>query len=175
MPSMRQHYKMVSGENISVHFVTFICSASVPSSPPTSLSIVEVSPTTIRVTWDEVPAIERNGIITEYEVEYNQSTFDINTTQTVTVTSTMAELTGLHEYVDYFIRVRAYTRVGAGPYTADINTTTAEDGETSQRNVLKFFKIWSIYTQCPVELHGTWWFRTAVLTASVCRGRGQMK
>ena len=126
---------MVSGENISVLFVTFICFVSVPSSPPTNLLIVGVSPTIIRVTWDEVPPIERNGIITEYEVEYNQSTFDINTTQTVTVNSTMAELTGLHEYVDYFIRVRAYTRVGAGRYTPDINTTTAQDGETSRRNV----------------------------------------
>ena len=85
--------------------------------------------------WDEVPPIERNGIITEYEVEYNQSTFDINTTQTVTVNSTMAELTGLHEYVDYSIRVRAYTRVGAGPYTPDINITTAQDGRYTFEHV----------------------------------------
>ena len=99
------------------------------------MTVANVTSTTIRVTWDEVPAIERNGIITEYEVEYNQSTFDINTTQTVTVTSTMAELTGLHEYVDYFIRVRACTRVGAGPYTADMNTTTAEDGRYTFEHV----------------------------------------
>ena len=76
--------------------------------------------------WDEVVEIERNGIITEYEVEYNQSTFPgVNSTQTLTVTSTMAQLTRLHEY---FIRVRAYTRVGPGPYSSDIDTTTAQDG-----------------------------------------------
>ena len=77
--------------------------------------------------------IERNGIITEYEVEYNQSTFPgVNSTQTLTVTSTMAQLTLLHEYVDYFIRVRAYTRVGPGPYSSDINNTTSQDSEILQ-------------------------------------------
>ena len=106
---------------------------SVPSSPPPSVLVVEVSPTTITVVWDLVVEIERNGIITEYEVEYNQSTFPgVNSTQTLTVTSTMAQLARLHEYVDYFIRVRAYTRVGPGPYSSDINNTTSQDSEILQ-------------------------------------------
>ena len=43
--------------------------------------------------------------------------------------TTMTQLSGLEEYVVYYIRVRAYTSVGSGPYSAGINETTDEDGE----------------------------------------------
>ena len=100
-----------------------------PASPPLNVTVTNITSTTIAVVWDLVVEIERNGIITVYEVEYNQSTFPgVNSTQTLIVTSTMAQLARLHEYVDYFIRVRAHTRVGPGPYSSDINTTTAQDG-----------------------------------------------
>ena len=78
--------------------------------------------------WEEVPVIDRNGIITMYEVEYNQTDFDIGTTQTLTVASTTAELTQLLEYVEYSVRVRAYTEAGFGPYSDAIYETTLQDG-----------------------------------------------
>ena len=87
--------------------------------------------TEILVSWSEVPAIDRNGIITQYEVEYNQTTFDsVPTNRTVTVDSstTMTLLTGLEEYVVYYIRVRAYTSVGSGPYSNPIMEITLQDG-----------------------------------------------
>ena len=62
-------------------------------------------------------------------MEYNQSTFDsVPAIQYMTVNSTMAVLTGLQEYVDYSIRVRAYTSVGPGPYSDDVIQRTEEDG-----------------------------------------------
>ena len=79
--------------------------------------------------WEEVPAIDQNGVITQYEVEYTQSTFvSVPMTQTITVASTMAALTGLEEFVEYSIRVRAYTSVGPGPYSDAVMETTDEDG-----------------------------------------------
>ena len=90
--------------------------------------VVIITSTTLRVTWDEVPAIDRNGIITEYEVEYNQSTFG-STSQTVRVTSRIAELTELHEYVEYYIRVRAHNTEGTGPYSPALLAATEQDGE----------------------------------------------
>ena len=79
---------------------------------------------------EEVPAIHQNGVITQYEVEYNQSTFDsVPTTQNIIVDSTMAVLTGLEEYVEYSIQVRGYTGVGSGPYSDAMNMTTNQDGE----------------------------------------------
>ena len=83
------------------------------------------------MTWDEVSAINRSGIITQYEVEYNQSTFSGATmynTTTVNSSTLMVNLTGLEEYVEYSIRVRAYTSVGAGPYSEVVMERTQQDG-----------------------------------------------
>ena len=81
------------------------------------------------MTWSEVPAIDQNGVITRYEVEYSQTTFDVDTIQTVNATTTSALLNSLHEYVNYTIRVRAYTEVGAGPYSPTMTERTQEDGK----------------------------------------------
>ena len=105
-------------------------SAVVPASPPVTVSAENISSTSIRVSWGEVPAIDQNGVITQYEVEYNQSTFDsVPATQNVIVNSTMAVLTGLEEHVEYSIQVRAYTSQGPGPYSNAIYVTTDEDGK----------------------------------------------
>ena len=90
------------------------------------------SSTAILVTWDPVPEIDRNGIITQYEVEFNQSTFNEISTSNLTITNgprLMLELDGLEEYVDYSVRVRAYTSVGPGPFSVSVVNRTLEDGE----------------------------------------------
>ena len=38
-------------------------------------------------------------------------------------------LKGLQEYVNYNISIRAYTSVGAGPYSGTVRVLTNEDGE----------------------------------------------
>ena len=103
--------------------------STVPGLPPQNVSVDNITSTTIILSWSEVPAIDQNGMIIEYEVEYTQTTFDENMTQSVMVNSTTVELTDLHEYVQYFIRVRAYNSIGSGPYTTAINVTTAQDGK----------------------------------------------
>ena len=103
---------------------------AVPASHPDNVTAVNISSTAIRVSWDTVPAIDQNGVITRYEVEYNQTTFsEVSMYNTTTVNSTtlMMDLTGLEEYVEYSIRVRAYTSVGAGPYSNVVMETTQED------------------------------------------------
>ena len=126
--SMRLHYKTVS---ILIYALEFYicCFLLAPASPPSDPTATVESSTSITVSWLEVPAIDQNGIIIEYEVEYTQNTFDININQSVMINSTTVELTDLHEYAQYFIRVRAYTSIGSGPYTTAINVTTAQDGK----------------------------------------------
>ena len=90
------------------------------------------SSTAILVTWDPVPEIDRNGIITQYEVEFSQSTFNETSTSNLTTTNgsqLMVELEGLEENVEYSVRVRAYTSVGPGPFSAAVVSRTPEDGE----------------------------------------------
>jgi len=84
------------------------------------------------VTWDPVPEIDRNGIVTQYEVEFNQGTFNEISTSNLTTTNgsqLMVEIEGLEEYVEYSVRVRAYTSVGPGPFSVAMVIRTLEDGE----------------------------------------------
>ena len=83
------------------------------------------------VSWQPVPAVDQNGVLTSYEVEYNQSTFPSNQTGLLMTSGPVLSLVleGLHEYVEYSIRVRAYTVEGPGPFSEPVPFTTQEDGE----------------------------------------------
>ena len=85
------------------------------------------------MTWSEVPAIDRNGIITQYEVMYEPTeTFggQLAARNNITDNSTFEILLeNLQEYVQYNIRVRAYTQVGEGPFSPNITIRTREAGK----------------------------------------------
>lgn len=90
------------------------------------------SSTTIIVTWDIIPPIDQNGVITMYEVLYEPlETFGgaIRTqTRNVSGTEMSVVLMNLEEFVNYSISVRAYTSVGEGPYSDEIREKTNTDG-----------------------------------------------
>ena len=100
------------------------------------------SSTEIMVAWDRVPEINENGIITTYEVQYEpQTTFDVVVVVggVLNTSNTSLLLTGLEEFVEYDIIVRAYTSVGAGPFSPTVRIRTLEDGKlvnTSKRIVI---------------------------------------
>ena len=104
----------------------------VPASPPGNVSVMVQSSTEIMVSWDAVLPINRNGIVTMYEVQYEPlETFDgtlIKMTMNITAPAMSTILTGLEEFVNYTISVRAYTSAGEGPYSIGITEMTAEDG-----------------------------------------------
>ena len=103
---------------------------SEPASPPENVQTTVLSSTAIMVTWEEVPAIEENGIIINYEVEFEPleftNTLMINTTNG---TSFLTVITGLQEFVAYNISVRAYTSVGPGPFSVAVTNRTFEEGK----------------------------------------------
>jgi hypothetical protein len=84
------------------------------------------------VTWDSVPPIDQNGIVTLYEVLYQPlETFDeaIQTqTRYVLGTDVSVILVDLEEFVGYAISIRAYTSLGNGPYSVPVTSMTLEDG-----------------------------------------------
>ena len=81
------------------------------------------------VTWEEVPAIDENGIIINYEIEFVPLQFtEILVNDSVNTTNLFIDITGLQEYVEYDISVRAYTSVGPGPFSAAVTNRTFEDG-----------------------------------------------
>lgn len=81
------------------------------------------------MSWNEVPQIEQNGIITNYEILFEpQNTFEGTLmSASLNTTNTSVSLRGLQEYVLYDIQVRAYTAIGPGPYSELVSRRTFED------------------------------------------------
>ena len=108
--------------------------STAPAAPPQNVTATAVSSTEIEVLWEEVPNIDQNGVITMYEIKFVPlETFGGQITSTTANTSDgsvlMMVLTGLEEYVEYNISVRAYTSAGPGPYSDPVTERTLEDGE----------------------------------------------
>ena len=106
---------------------------TVPSEAPQNVTLMVESSTAIKVSWEEVPAIDENGIIIMYQVQYDPlETFgDLIFTKNVNITDTSmlsTVLTGLEEYVEYNISVRAYTSAGPGPYSVGVVERTPTAG-----------------------------------------------
>ncbi len=99
---------------------------------PQNISTTTQSSTSIRVSWDPVPGLDQNGDIIVYEVRYDPlETFNgqITTGYENTTNGSVLEITleNLQEYVEYNISVRAYTVVGAGPFSEGIVQRADED------------------------------------------------
>lgn len=89
-----------------------------------------MSPTSICVTWEEVPPFDQNGMIIAYEVFYEPlNTFD-GQLEVGAMNSTVLFiiLSGLQEFLGYNITVQAYTMAGPGPLSDVVANMTYEDG-----------------------------------------------
>ena len=101
-----------------------------PTTPPQNVQAAAFNSTQITVTWEEVLAIDQNGIIVIYEVRFDPLQFtEVLTTEYINTTAMSAVLPGLQEFVDYNIGVRAYTSVGPGPFSDDVTERTFENRE----------------------------------------------
>ena len=84
--------------------------------------------------WEEVPAIDQNGIVIEYEVLFEPlETFGGQLMSETLINSTelFICLVELQEFVNYSISVRAYTSAGPGLYSERILAMTQEDSNLS--------------------------------------------
>lgn len=125
---------------------------AVPTSSPSNVSVGSVSPTSFILMWQRVPAIDQNGIITQYDVEHTQAALSDDSMPVTTIVDSsirMLELTGLEEYATYLVRVRAYTSVGAGPYSDVLEVNTSEDGVYScLHHWYSVLMTFSLYSSC---------------------------
>ena len=100
-----------------------ILSFPVPSGAPGKVAAITVAPTSVNVSWNQLPNTSRNGIIIAYEVAYTWSlgngqlaTNSVNTSGA----QNQLMLNMLQECVQYSISVRAYTSQGPGPYSVPV-------------------------------------------------------
>ena len=75
-----------------------------------------------------------NGIITQYEIQYkksNDSFFNIsNISSTIIGDTLMGRIEGLTPSTMYVLQLRAYTQVGAGPYSDNLTIETLPECES---------------------------------------------
>ena len=87
-----------------------------PSAAPNSVSVSEVTSSSITVQWGAVPCIHRNGEITGYSVQYG--VVDSESTQTISVSGDFSGvISNLESSTDYSIKVAAMNSVSIGPYS----------------------------------------------------------
>ena len=79
------------------------------------------------MSWDAIDCIERNGVITGYEVEF-QRVDGIATTDGEVVGQTFTA-SGLQPFTNYTFQVAGVNSEGWGPFTDTIVIQTNEDGE----------------------------------------------
>ncbi|XP_037386929.1 receptor-type tyrosine-protein phosphatase F isoform X4 [Pygocentrus nattereri] len=93
-----------------------------PSGFPLNLSVVGLTTTTTRLTWEPPALSERNGRIVSYMVVYR----DINSQQNSTNRTSDTHMTihGLKPDTTYDIRVQAFTSKGGGPISPSIQSRT---------------------------------------------------
>ena len=117
--------KLVSKEYYEQRLKLFLFLSLAPDGPPTNLTAVSNSSTTVYLTW--MPPLEslQNGVITDYRINYTgkgESELEVRTNQTHL-------LTGLQKFTRYNISVEAGNEVDFEP-SEHINVTTSRWYET---------------------------------------------
>lgn len=102
-----------------------------PTWTPTSLAAWNTSSTSILLSWQPLADwYYLHGILRGYLISYSRVDGLLSKENVSTSSSSLSlELTGLDEYVEYRLEVRAFTVKGSGPY-AYINCITEQDGKT---------------------------------------------
>ena len=101
-----------------------------PDCSPTLASVLNVSSTSLHVTWTPLPRGKcRNGVLRGYKIYYNNTRTGKRLAMRIeeNVTTTV-NITGLSKYTEYSIRVLGYT-VEDGPLSNEMTRRTSEDGK----------------------------------------------
>ena len=109
----------------------------VPDATPTISTLNVVSAQSIRVTICPPPGINQNGLITGYIVSYTGDPFD-TPTQSMTVNVSLSypatacintTLTGLEEFNNYTVTVRAINSLGPSDASTGVTAQTNAAGK----------------------------------------------
>lgn len=165
----------------------FTTPEGVPAGPPTNISIRFQTPDVVCITWEPPTRENRNGQIIRYDIQFHKKIdHGLGTERNTTLTK--AVFTNLEEATEYVVRVRSYTRQGAGPFSEKKIVTTEKDmgrapmsvqaiatseqtvevwweAVPSRSNKLLGYKIF--YTMTAIEDLDEWQTKTVDLTESV--------
>ena len=117
---------------LTCEFVLFVA----PSGAPRDVLVIPRGKDTIRVSWSIPSPKDCNGKITKYEiVVYEQG--GITQTYLGGEKTLSKDISGLKANQRFYIGVRAYTKVGPGPYSSNHSYST---GDGSFEHCRRFIK-----------------------------------
>ena len=100
----------------------------VPGAAPTNIAAVPLSASSLNVTWSEIAAEKRYGIIVSYKLKYMRA--DGNGVQKdVVVKEKFCVIEKLAQSVAYEIAVTGMTIKGDGVFSSKLTVSTGEDGK----------------------------------------------
>ncbi|PFX30155.1 Receptor-type tyrosine-protein phosphatase F [Stylophora pistillata] len=121
--------------------------ADAPNAPPQNFNASWMNHTSIRVTWDPLPSINRRGIILGYSIFYKKVTNTQqkkgslnNSDQEIMACAKVRtmDLVGLEKFANYCVWAEAFNSKGRGNSTSYICESASEDGKRR-----------TIYIVCP--------------------------
>ena len=90
----------------------------------------------MNINWMQIDCIERNGVITNYTVVFQEQGGAMIPGEVIVMDRTFTA-SGLTPHTNYIFRVAGVNSNGTGPYSSDITVLTDEDGNfkiTVQKN-----------------------------------------
>jgi len=103
--------------------------------------VTSVDPSSLRVSWQPPPEIDRNGEITGYAIEYTRvgGSSDVVTVNSGTTHTRTISL--LAPFVDHSVRVSAMTVNGTGPYNGPpVVQTSGQDSKLRYNYILTLLR-----------------------------------
>lgn len=97
-----------------------------PTGPPINISHRFQTPDVVAITWEAPTRDKRNGQILRYDIQFHKK-IDHGLGSERNTTSLKAVFANLEENTEYVVRIRAYTKQGAGPFSEKILIDTERD------------------------------------------------
>ena len=104
----------------------FLFVSTVPTGAPHNVTYYATS-TSVNLNWLQIDCIERNGVITNYTVVFQEQGEAVIPGEVNVIDRTFTA-SGLTPHTNYIFRVAGVNSNGTGPYTNDITVFTDEDG-----------------------------------------------
>ncbi|XP_065084231.1 tyrosine-protein phosphatase Lar isoform X2 [Ochlerotatus camptorhynchus] len=98
----------------------------IPTGPPADIVVRFQTPDVVCITWEPPTREHRNGQITRYDIQFHKKIdHGLGTERNTTVRK--AVFTNLEESTEYIVRIRAFTKQGAGPFSEKKIVPTERD------------------------------------------------
>ena len=103
--------------------------STAPSSPPMSVMVTGVDRALLMVSWQPPRAIDHNGEITGYQINYTRVGFSNTMTMNFNSETRQGTLSGLVAFVEYSVRIAAVNSAGTGTFSNATIERSGQDGE----------------------------------------------